>query len=145
MFVHNKKNNYFIWIIVLSLALLSAQGMRLHIHYHDCEHPDPDPTAARSIVDQANHAKIHLVTQDAHNAHSMTGVSELDISPQGLLKQLSHWNVQLPVVIVVLLMIPAVFFALSSRRRSSTPSPPCWRYAIAPPLRSPPQDSLIRT
>ncbi len=134
-----KQNLTAISALLLCLVLLSVQGAKLHVHYLDCGHePSTGPMATHESGRHPTHTKVHLVTDNSHHAHPKAGMSELDLSPQGLLKNLPGiGNLILAVICICLLLLP-VFIRLKQRQRY-TPPPHSWRYALSPPLRAPPR------
>jgi hypothetical protein len=141
MMFANRRNQSvsLIGIMLLSLMLVCAQGSRLHIHFLDCEHPS-NPASALTVDADPHppHAKIHLVTQDVHVMHASDGLSELDISPQGLLQKSPAFNMLMPLILSLFIFIGPI----GSDR--VFPLPRCrggivhWRYTLSPPLRAPP-------
>ena len=125
--------------LLLSLMLLCAQGASLHVHYSDCnDESSMDPATTEAGHAHGKHARIHLVTDDSHHHHAKAGMSELDISPQGLLKNLTGADTLLLAIFsIFILLLPKITpLAVQTDRDSRTETHRY--YALSPPLRAPP-------
>ena len=133
------------WSLLLSLALLCAQGVKLHVHHldhgHD-NHPNNYHSHIHAIDKAGDHdhlSKAHFTHDTSHNDHHDGVVSEVDISPDGVLKNANYS--------VFALALFALFFTLvifvSSRQlvQRCRESKLILRsyYLLSPPLRAPPQ------
>ena len=125
--------------LLLCLMWLFVQGAKLHVHYQDCGHvPAVNGLASNSFEQHPTHARVHLVTDSAQHSHDMTGLSELDLSPEGLLKNLAGLGELLLAVIGVCLLLLPLFAPIRWQPpRQAAPQP--WRYIHCPPPRAPPQ------
>lgn len=127
--------------LVFSLALLCVQGVGLHVHNLDHDHGDHHGHA-HAIDDTGEHAhlsKAHFAQDTSHSDHHDGAVSEVDISPDGLLKNSSN-NI-FAIALIAFFFIFAMF--VSSRqwvhRGRESKLVLYRRYVLSPPLRAPPQ------
>jgi len=139
-----QKPTLLLWTLVLSLAILCAQGVKLHVHNFDHEHGSShhnqiDVGTDIATTDHLHGSEVHLADDISHLDHHGEIVQELDISPDGLLKKISSS--------VLTLALLALFFTLfitglirepyqhhrQFKLRLSRP------YYYSPPLRAPPQ------
>ncbi|VAW86310.1 hypothetical protein MNBD_GAMMA16-143 [hydrothermal vent metagenome] len=112
------------WALLLSLALLCAQGVKLHVH---------------AIDEVGDDSKAHFAHDTSHSDHHDGVIPKIDISPDGLLKN-THNNV-FAIVLFALFFTWMIF--ISSRplvhyRRESKLILHSF-YVLSPPLRAPPQ------
>ena len=70
--------------LLLSLLLLCAQGVGLHVHNLDHGHDD-NQSHGHAHVSQA-----HFAHDTSHKGHQGNVTSEIDVSPDGLLKIASN-------------------------------------------------------
>jgi len=125
-------------MLLLAFALLAAQGTRLHVHYQECAIQPAAESSAHAKPPHQAHGKIHLVTSHAQYSHSTIGLTDLDLSPQGLLKTSGDLQTLLWVLVGLSLLLlipqlrriylPACHITASHRRH----------YCLPPPLRAPP-------
>ncbi len=130
------KRRQTILILCLALALMFVQGLQLHVHTYDHDHEHHE----EGII--SGHAHI----DKAHSAHSVPGtehhdevLSEVDLLPEGLLKNLSFGALVIALLtaaVIVFLAPPLCARIIWRRNRNSPPVP--WRYSLRPPLRAPP-------
>ncbi len=140
LFARNDKYTSILWALLISLTLLCAQGTRLHVHYLDCEHASATGlTTTDDNHGHAQHSKIHLVTDSSHHHHSKTEMSELDVSPQGLLKKLSSIDSLLLVIVSLFTLLLPKFTRLAVQQHHDSRLKTLRRYVLSPPLRAPPQ------
>ncbi len=126
------------WNLLLSLSLLCAQGVKLHVHNLDHEHDNHHSHSIDEAGDHSHLSKAHFAHDTSHNEQHDGVVSEVDISPNGLLKN-THNN-------IFAVALFALFFTLmifvSSRQfiqRSRESKLILHRYyVLSPPLRAPP-------
>jgi len=136
-FRQTKKRTLFLWTLLLSIALLSAQGIKLHVHSLD-HNQEYDHISIESLVDHSKISKVHLSTDVTHEDHHDGITSELDVSYYGFMKKVSN-----SVLTLVFFFILFTLFFISSyrqifyRRRNNIAMLP-WRYINSPPLRAPP-------
>jgi hypothetical protein len=126
------------WVTLLSLTMLCAQGTRLHIHFIDCgKTASMDSAHLQTIPELHQHAKIHLVTQDAHWMHASDGLSVLDMSPEGLMGKALGIELLFVIVGLLLIYLP-VMIGQSFSRPPDSPFKIHSHYSLSPPLRAPP-------
>jgi hypothetical protein len=133
----------FLWILLLSIALLCAQGVTLHVHdlghgldrKHDLQHSHID---SEFVAEHAHLSEAHLSTDVSHGDHHDELVSELDASPDGLLKKVSTSVLTLALFAAVLALLFPHFYQLTFLRRRDKDVILSWRYLLSPPLRAPP-------
>ncbi len=125
--------------LLLSLALLCAQEVRLHVHSLDHNHGDH---LSHSIDDAGGHAhlsKAHFAQDMSHSDHHDGAVADVDISPDGLLKNFND-NIFAVALIAfffaLLLFVSSRQFVHHSREGKLILHR---RYVLSPPLRAPPQ------
>jgi hypothetical protein len=140
LFARNDKYTSMPWALLLCLTLLCVQGTRLHVHYLDCEHEaSTGLTTADDNHGHAQHSNIHLVTDSSHHHHSKTGMSELDVSPQGLLKKLSSIDSLLLAIVSIFTLLLPGFTRQAVQQHHDSRFKTLRRYVLSPPLRAPPQ------
>jgi len=135
-----------LWSLLLSLSLLCAQGAKLHTHNLDHghnDHPNDYHSHIHSIIDEAGDhghlSKAHFTHDTSHNDHHDGVISEVDISPDGLLKNAND-NV-FEIVLFALFFTLMIFVSsrqLVQRCRESKLILHRY-YVLSPPLRAPPQ------
>ncbi|MCF6336458.1 MAG: hypothetical protein L3J84_00695 [Gammaproteobacteria bacterium] len=131
------------WALLLSLALLCAQGTKLHVHNLDHGHNNHliNDHTHDAIDKAANHSylsKAHFTHDTSHDHHGSV-VSEVDISPDGVLKNTNNS--------VFSIALFALFFTLITFISSRQLVQRCREskltlhsdYLLSPPLRAPPQ------
>ncbi|MDF1644402.1 MAG: hypothetical protein P1U80_09480 [Pseudomonadales bacterium] len=129
-----------LWSLLLSLSLLCAQGVGLHAHSvgHGHDERQNHIDAADWVEDHAYMGKAHFVHDRSHNDHHDGSASEIDLSPNGLLK-----NFQNIFVLALIVFFIAVVTSLCSRhlirRNRENEFTPHRYYTLSPPLRAPPQ------
>lgn len=136
-----KKRTLFLWVFLLSTALLCAQGVKLHVHSFGQEH-DHDQQyshiAAEAVAEHSHLSEAHLSTDISHGDHHDEVVSELDASPDGLLKKVSSNILTLALLATVFILLLPTFYQQTFHRRRDKNSFLPWRYLFSPPLRAPP-------
>lgn len=142
-----------LWSLFLSLSLLSAQGVGLHVHNldhgHD-EHPNEYPNESSTkyhshthTIDEAdshNHlSKAHFSHDTSHNDHHDGTASEVDLSPDGVLKN-THSNIfAIALFAFFFTLIPVVSSGQFMQRCRDNKLTIKEYYLFSPPLRAPPQ------
>lgn len=137
-FRQTKKQTLFLWILLISIALLCAQGVKLHTHFLDHEHNQQH--SHDSIGVTAEHAHLsdsHLSTDVSHGDHHGEVVLELDASPDGVLKKGSSSVPMLALFAAILSFLLFNFAPLALQRRGNDITIP-QQFFISPPLRGPP-------
>lgn len=134
-----KKRNLYLWAVLLSVALLCAQGVKLHVHDlnhdHDQQHSH---SPAEGTVNHSHLSVAHLSSDTSHVDHHEEVVTEIDTSQDGLLIKVSSSISLLALLATVLTLLLPGFnrYTFLPRRENGTNIP--WRYHISPPLRAPP-------
>jgi len=136
------KGIVYIVSLLLSLSLFSNQGAAL-LHVHDMNHDNHNSAHhEHTITDNAarhSHvSKIHTVLDASHLNHHNEVALEVDISPDGVLKNLSSSLLTLAfLVFTIFFILPVVSRQLLSRPKENKLIL-SGRYIISPPLRAPP-------
>lgn len=126
-----------LWALLLSMALLCAQGVQLHLHSidHDQRHSHITIEAA---AEHSHLSGAHLSSDISHGEHHNGVISELDASPSGLLKKVSSNIVMQALPATALsLLYPGFYLQTFYRHRDEETTLP-WRYLLSPPPRAPP-------
>jgi len=138
--------------LLLALALLCAQGVVLHFHQLDHGHDDSHRHShSHSIVDSdiadasfaqnSDHSHlsdVHYAHDSSHNDHHNGVVSEVNITPDGLLKSANHHVLTLALfAFLVSLMVFGFSRQCVQRCRESTLILRSFSF-LSPPLRAPP-------
>ncbi len=112
-----------LWVLLLSLTLLCAQGTELHIHNLDHDHL----------------SKAHFIQDTSHGDHHHDGISEVEISPDEVLKTPNHniFSIALFALFFTLVMFVSSRQFIQHRLKNR----PIIKeyYLFSPPLRAPPQ------
>jgi len=139
LFRQTKKRTLFLWTLLLSVALLCAQGVKLHVHSIDHDHDrQHSHITAEAVTEHSHLSEVHLSSNISHGDHHDEVVSEHDASPNGLLKKASSNVVMLALLATVLsLLFPGFYQQTFHRRRDKDAILP-WRYLLSPPPRAPP-------
>ena len=129
------------WSLLLSLALLCAQGVKLHVH--DLDHGHDNHHSHAHVIDEASDhghlSKAHSSHDTSHDDHHDSVASEIDVSPDGVLKNSNTVFALALIVFFITLMIPASLRQRVHHRRENDFI--LHRdYALSPPLRAPPQN-----
>ncbi len=126
-----------LWVLVLSVTLLCAQGVTLHVHSlgHDQQHTH---TSSEAVPGHSHLSEVHLSTDVSHAEYHNEVASELDMSPDVLPKKVSSSVLVLALLIPILaLFLSGVYQRLFRRYYDRSVVFP-WRYLFSPPLRAPP-------
>ena len=129
------------WALLLSMAIVCAQGVKLHIHdiSHDHEKKQQHSHISTKIEVEHSHLSIaHLSTDVSHVDHHDEVVSELDINPDSLVKKISSSALLLALFSIAVTLFFAIFLELILYpcRGVNTFLP--GRHLLSPPLRAPP-------
>ena len=140
----------YLFTLILSVAILCAQGVRLHIHSlaqehnHELQqHSHNSHTAAETPIknSQALHShqsKIHPVSDISHSDHHDEMISELDASPDGFLTKVNSNLLILALLSSLFTLLLVNFYQkILLRYREETVIFPR-RFLFSPPLRAPP-------
>jgi hypothetical protein len=123
------------WVLLLSLLLLSLQGVRLHVHNYSHEHEQQG--VAEACVDHVHADEVHLAIAAAEDHHA-GAMSELEITPEGIPSHSTFPLLAWALVAASILLYPPVASGIILRRRSQRWRPPLRYRALPPPLRAPP-------
>jgi len=129
-----------LWSLLLSLFLLCSQGATLHLHTLDHSQDEHlnHSHAADEASDHAHLSKAHYAHDRSHDEHHDAVLSEVDVSPNGVLKKLSNNTLALALfAILFTLLLPAPLRQVVHRHRESRLAP-LEHYLLSPPLRAPP-------
>jgi hypothetical protein len=122
-----------VWTLLLSLLMLNAQGVTLHVH--NFEH---DPLQNHHYIDDLNghwHLNTaHLSTDSSHEGHHAEVTSEMNASPDCLVKSKVTVIALLAMFFIWLLPTLCRYTFFRIHRNISRP----WQYFLFPQLRAPP-------
>ena len=140
-FHQTNKKTLLLWSFILSLAILCAQGAKLHVHDLGHEHHNnlSHHQTIDDIDDHIHLSKLHFSHDESHTDHSHDIVSEVDVSPDGVLKN----SISKVYSIVFLAAFFSFFLFVASQsviqRRLESTIFLNKHYTLSPPLRAPPQ------
>ncbi len=120
-----------LWSLFLSLALLCAQSINLHVHDLDHTH------GADELSGHTHLSKAHFAHDISHD-HHYGEVSELDVSPDGVVKNLNHSAFAIALFVIFFSLIAFVSSRHVHQRRRKDKLIH-HDYLLSPPLRAPPQ------
>lgn len=126
-----------LWSLLLILSLLCAQGVTLHIHNLGHEH-----TELHSLTPDINETNDHPYLSRAHFSHEAYHdevISEIDISPDGLLKKMANNLIVIALFIFLFTLarlVSSAHFVRPFRKKKLIIQE---HYVLSPPLRAPPQ------
>lgn len=139
-----KKSSLVFWVILLSIALLSAQGVMLHVHAVDHDHHQRQTHNHDSLLDQqptAEHTHIsiaHLSADTSHSDHHDRVIYENDACPDCLLTKISHKAPVTALIFMLFILLLTGVCRQSYKRRRDDNIHFSWRFHFTPPLRAPP-------
>ena len=134
-----QKRTLFLWVLLLSIAVISAQGSVLHVHSFGSGHDSHDSIAPEIAAQHSHQNTIHLAKDSSHSDHHGEVISELNTNHQALLKNASSNNTILAILAsVVTLLIDSGYSPGIVHRRDNNNVASVRRYLFSPPLRSPP-------
>jgi len=124
----------------LLLVWLCVQGTTLHVHLLDHSHSGhhDHSHAAGETSDHTHVAKLHFSHDASHHEHHENVISEVEISPEGVSKNLSA---KLLTFALFAFIFTTLFFASRRtivQRHWETSLLDLGRYIVSPPLRAPP-------
>ncbi len=133
------KRTLLLWSLLLSLSLLCMQEAKLHVHDLDHGHHHGHTHAIDGAGGHAHLSKAHFAHDTSHGDHHNGVISEVDISPDGVLKNANNS----PFTIALFIFFFTLLIFVSSRRLIQR----CREsklilheyYVLSPPLRAPPQ------
>ena len=128
-----------IWVISFSVALLSAQNLKLHTHNLDHDHVQGhEHISIEETHDHLHLADAHFSIDISHADHHDEVVSEVKVSPDGLMKNDFSKVLTLALLAVLLvLLLPSLFQSIFYRWHNEFIF--TRRYQHSPPLRAPPR------
>lgn len=133
------KQTLLLWSLLLCLTLLYAQEAILHVHNADHVHVHAVETHTHSATEAADYHG-HFITASFVDDHHEGVATEVDISPDGLLKNVnssSHFSIALFALFFILIICSTSQRFVRHWRDSKLI---LYRfYAISPPSRAPPQ------
>lgn len=133
------KSTSLLWALLLSVTLLCAQGVKLHVHGIDHNYDQQHSHIAVEAVAEHSHlSEAHLSSDVSHGDQHDEVVSELDASPDGLLKKVSSNLFMLALLASVFSLLFPGFYQQAIHRRSDNDAILPWRYLLSPPPRAPP-------
>ncbi len=134
-----------LWVLLLSLALLCAQGAKLHVHNldhgqdnHHNDYHSHTHDAIDEVVDHGHLSKAHFTHDTSHNDHHDGVVSEVDVTPDGLLKNTNNNVFAIALFVLFFTLITFVSSRQSVQRCRERKLVRHSRYVLSPPLRAPP-------
>lgn len=132
------KSVLFAWVILLCLALLCAQEVKLHTHNLGHDHVQEHSHISVDTSTEHSHlTPAHLSIDSSHADHHDKLVSETDITPDTVLKNISSKTIMLAIFFFILSLLLPGYYRLSFWRRKNDTvfSKP---YKLLPLLRAPP-------
>ncbi len=131
-----------LWCFLLSLSLLCVQGAKLHVHDLDHRHHHGQIHAIDGAGDHAHLSKAHFAHDTSHGDHHNDVISEVDISPDGVLKNTNKNANNSPFTLALFIFFFTLAIFVASRRLIQR----CREgkltfhqyYVLSPPLRAPP-------
>ncbi len=133
------KRRFIVLSLLLSLLLLSMPSVKLHVHSLDHEHAG-DPGHSQSLVEKTSSAylsKAHF-THDLSHEHNEEVISEVEVSNQGLLKNLNISSLGLAIPMLFFTLMICVRSRPFIQRRRENKLIFYSYYLLSPPLRAPP-------
>jgi hypothetical protein len=134
------KRTQFRWLVFLSFALLCSQGMKFHLHGLD-HGVDDLHHAHQSVAAEHEHmtlSNLHPLNDLSHSDHHDQRASEIDLSQNGLLKNLVSKVPALAFLVSILLLLLSVFIRGANFRHPRNDVVTYWTHHFSPPLRAPP-------
>ena len=133
-----QKRTLILWVLLLSIALLCAQGTKLHVHSFAHDHEPHQSIAPELATEHLHQSSIHLTTDISHADHHDEVVTEQDANPQALLKKVSGYGPMLAIFIIAFAFLLHSFNVIKLYYRRDTDLILTRRYILSPPLRAPP-------
>jgi len=135
-FRKTNKRILFAWTIILSLLILFAQGVTLHVHSFDHD-PLQNHHSIADLNDHSHLSEAHLSVDFSHNDHHDKVTSEIDASPDCILKQVSA-NVTVIALLAMALTLLLSGLCRNTFLRYCRYVALSRRYHLFPSLRAPP-------
>lgn len=122
------------WLLYLALALVSVQSINVHLDVYDHQHhADEQITSAH-----ADHNSTHVCGVTCDSSHDHKSITELDIAPEGVVKNLSFGSLILALLSSVIAIFLIQLQCTRTFHRRDVNILPWWQTALRPPLRAPP-------
>ncbi len=133
------KRALLLWCFLLSLSLLCVQGVKLHVHNLDHKQHHGHTHAIDDAGDHAHLSKAHFAHNTSHSDHHNGVISEVDISPDGVLKNTN--NSPFTLALIIFFFTLAIFVASRRLIQHCRENKLIFHeyYVLSPPLRAPPQ------
>jgi hypothetical protein len=141
-FQRMQKRTLFLWVLLLSIALLCAQGVKLHVHSFGHDHEQRHSIAPEVATEHLHQNDIHLTTDMSHAGHHDEVVSEQGVNSQALLKKISSYGSMLAIFVIAFTFFLHSFNVLTLHTRRDKDVIIIRRYILSPPLRAPPKFSF---
>jgi len=126
-----------LWSVLITLSLLSAQGVALHVHSFEHGSDESHVHGMDEVSDHAHLNQVHFTYDETHNDYHDGVVSEIDVSPEGLLKSFNNVLAIVLVAFIVSVVMLSTARLLLCRYRDSKLTVNK-HYVLSPPLRAPP-------
>ena len=148
IFRKTKKSTLYLWVILLSAALLCAQGVKFHVHSldHDHDHPHGHTNVSLSeenIHNDNEHTHLsiaHLSTDISHVDHHDEVLAESDACPECLLNNITGKVPFMALLAVLFTLVLSGLYRYTFRCRIDDDEPGSFRrYHLTPVLRAPPR------
>ncbi len=134
-----KKRTLYLWAILLSIAVFCAQGVKLHVHSLDHDHEQQQShISSLGVAEHSDMSVAHLSTDISHIDHHNEAVSEIDASPDGLLKMGASNIPEMALLATIFTSLLLGFYQQTFHRRRDKDAITRRRYHFSPPLRAPP-------
>lgn len=138
-FRKTKKSTLYLWVILLSVALLGSQGLKLHVHDIGHDQHDHHSHSDQIAVAEHNHVSIaHLSLDDSHGDHHDKVIYESDACPDCLQTKISN---DIPLTALISLLYFLLLFGINRhtyiRQQGDDNFKARWRH-FTPLLRAPP-------
>ncbi|NQY25688.1 MAG: hypothetical protein HRT92_00760 [Piscirickettsiaceae bacterium] len=138
LFRQLRNRSLILWVLLLSIAVISAQGSVLHVHNFGSDHDSRDSIAPEIAAQHSHQHGVHLAKDISHYDHHDEVIAEIDTNHQALLKKSSSNNTILAILIVMITLLVYRFYMQSIVRRHDDNVTLVLRYLLSPPLRAPP-------
>ena len=133
--------------LILSVAIVCAQGVRLHVHSldqdhnHELQQQSHTTTETLKQFTQQQHShpeKIHPASDISHSDHHDQVISELDVSPDAFLTKIISNILILAILSSIFTFLPVNFYQQLLQRYRKETVIISQRFLFSPPLRAPP-------
>lgn len=103
-----KKSTLYLWVILLSVALLGSQGLKMHVH--DIGHDHHNHSDQITVVEHNHMSIAHLSLDDSHGDHHDKVIYETDACPHCLLTKIFN---NIPLTALISLLFISLLFGIS--------------------------------